>query len=451
MTQELHPSCPWLPATSLDTPFGCRLATASSLPRLDLARQVQLGDQLLAGMTLVVVVDEPEMLTKAPLATWIGGSAAPVGLTENLLSTPSSPGLLPSLEVARGLSVSLGGNLVETPWGAGASYGLGSLQLLAFDPRAPAVHADAWVEHRETALFELAADRTALFASHPARPKASSTQASELAALLEVPRLPPGTLPWLGLMLVLWAVGYFVALRRPPKRPSRDLLTLLGLSSVAVLALLLVVSLRGALSPQHSAFSPLRKPSVKVSYVEVGAGLARGHAITWSTPSGSKKHLAEPELVRQQTMVDLGGSIALFVTDSAVLINNDSTLDLQHLFVFDPRTCTVSYLPELRSGTNASLASARSLFTLVRVPPNQTATSLELFRHARDLGAEARDATLLYQAVASALGPVGWWPSDVPSLISLTDGVHANPNRGTAFTLTAGRTVFRVVGQGRQP
>ncbi len=152
------------------------LAPSELLTRLDGAELEALASFVLAGGTLAIGVSKPEDLRHPTLAAMLGGEAeaAPISeLGRTVLPWPHRPGATapygarnppppsPPREELR-LSGHRGGNLAPSHFGASATYGLGEVVLLSFDPSKPAHLEDPFVQVRLGELARRAFDRQAL-------------------------------------------------------------------------------------------------------------------------------------------------------------------------------------------------------------------------------------------------------------------------------------------------
>jgi hypothetical protein len=135
-----------------------------------------LANYVLGGGSLAVVITRPEDLRNPTLAAMAGGTLAQGPAPSEVRRTPAQAperadskgrrgaahapkSVWPTDDVATALTGYTGGNLYPTIFGAAASYGLGELHLLAFDPtKAPAVD-DPWVQGRMLELVRHAWDR----------------------------------------------------------------------------------------------------------------------------------------------------------------------------------------------------------------------------------------------------------------------------------------------------
>ena len=144
------------------------------LSRMQGAELEALVAYVLAGGELAVVVSHAEDLRKPALEAFVGGTvsvgrAAVVTTSRLELTSPPPPGhprwpsgLSPADETI--LTGYAGGNLAPTPAGASATYGLGEVTLLAFDPSTPAVASDPWVQMRVADLARRAYERQSVSA-----------------------------------------------------------------------------------------------------------------------------------------------------------------------------------------------------------------------------------------------------------------------------------------------
>ncbi|MGK4001863.1 hypothetical protein WMF31_04525 [Sorangium sp. So ce1036] len=158
------------------------LMRTDTLSRLGGAELEALAGYVLSGGTLALAVARPEDLRHPALAALVGGEVAKAGVAPPTLEeilppsvssgfgTPENalapaPGARP--EVAEALSGWSGGNLRGSAYGSSASYGLGEVHLLAFDPTRPQAASDPWVKIRMADLARRAHDRRSTVAFRP--------------------------------------------------------------------------------------------------------------------------------------------------------------------------------------------------------------------------------------------------------------------------------------------
>lgn len=167
---------------SLYTSADAVLLRSDTLARLTGPELDALAGYALAGGTLAITIVRPEDMRHPTLVALVGGeiTRAPVHsetLTPITLPSPfgSAGGAgkaIPSPakaqdSVGEALTGYAGGNLRGSAFGASATYGLGEVHLLAFDPtRQPAVD-DDWVKARMIDLARRGYDRRSTLAFRP--------------------------------------------------------------------------------------------------------------------------------------------------------------------------------------------------------------------------------------------------------------------------------------------
>lgn len=459
------------------------------------AREALVG-WILGGGTLALAVTRPEDLASPLVKALVGGEAAPTepepewrnpaeftvadeGPSQSFGPPPARRhSVAPSPAVQQMLQGYAGSNLRSTEWGAAASYGLGEVHLLAFDPtREPAV-ADEWaglklVElvrhtwHRRThvafRLGETALDNPPDPIRRVLDPSEKERWAIAVAALI-----------LLIYSLLAGPVNFYRAGRA--ERPLRALvhLPLWALGASLSIVLLAFVS-KGAARARH------------LTLVEAGAGMSRGSAVTFRgfyTPT-SRELLVYPlhadgilelsgdtsghqerrvlvdrdgarlgelstkpwqlAIVREDGFMELGGGVSLVETGPGSLrIKNGLTRDLVTVLVKLPGA-PGRYFSRISAGASVRAEQGELLrqellaWTWLGLG-NWTASPL----------VEQDDATLADALTALegyAPNDTLWWPDDVPVLLGqLGGGKGASRDAGVAVDYD--RVVVRVVGYG---
>lgn len=154
------------------------LMRTDTLVRLAGADLDALAGFVLGGGTLALVPARPEDLRHPTLVSLVGGEVAPGPVAaetrREMLPSPGSssgrvipPAPAPMDDVAVAMGGWTGGNLRPSPYGSAATYGLGEVHLLAFDPaNKPAVD-DPWVQIRMIDLARRAYDRRSTVVFRP--------------------------------------------------------------------------------------------------------------------------------------------------------------------------------------------------------------------------------------------------------------------------------------------
>ena len=255
-----------------------------------------LGNWVLAGGALAVVVTRPEDLRGGFLKTLVGSEIAkgapPTALTAptrfpvpqqtpgsgSLGPTPhSGSGVLttkvlgPSRQLIGELAGYSGGNLRQSRWGASASYGLGELHLLAFDTTREANTSDEWVKHKLVDLVAHSWQRRQLIALPHAQTALDTSQVDEIRRQLDPNEGTRWTIAVSALLLLIYAVlagplNFYLAAKKG--RPLRALWILPIWSAVAFTSIV-VLGIVG-----KGVFGRVRR----LTLVEAGAGMPRAAA-----------------------------------------------------------------------------------------------------------------------------------------------------------------------------
>lgn len=469
-----------------------------------------LGDWVLAGGTLAVVVTRPEDLHGPKLRALLGGAAhatdPPAALkrptdfevvpdtsgdSSSYGSAPSAGStiterLAPSPGVVTKLVGYAGGNLRASPWGASASYGLGEVHLLAFDATREPFVSDPWVKLKMLALVQHAWNRGATVALPFARTSLDSPELSQVRRVLDPNEGSRWAIAVAALLLLAYAVmaGPVNFLRA--SRKGRPLSALVHLPMWAGGAMVLVVGL-------GVAAKGVTGQARHLTLVEAGAGMSRGVATRFrafyassSTKltvrasersdvldvagsdedtgrtlvvdrdgarlAGFRSQPWQTVLVREDGFISLGGGISIVADpDGEVEVTNRTAHDLLGVLLKVPHGDVV-YFPRIRDGQRVLASKGR------KVPGHvgrawlgssgATAHRLDADAFTPTLRGAAPGAGAAWQALeALASHDTDWWPSDVPVLLAELDGGEGRTS-DSGLKLTVDRVLVRVVGYG---
>jgi hypothetical protein len=476
------------------------IGSGRDLSRLDETARVALSDWLLSGGALALALDRPEDLANPLLEAMAGGhitrGRAPESLqavTQFLVPSDEPPAtsvgsvrlrevrLAPSSEVVRRFAGYTGGNLSATPWGASASYGLGELHLLSFDPRDALVARDPWVKHKLADLARHAFDR------EPQATVRHSTIGNGDANLEQVRREldPNQTSRWTiavsALVLLLYAAGagplsFYLAARKG--RPLRALWQLPLWSA----ATFLVIVLCGVLGKGVSGRAR------KLSLFDLGAGMTRAAALRFRgfyAPSSRelvvrasrREHLLDlaantndiartllldrdgprlqglrtkpwqTVLVREEGFADLAGGVSLISEGENLLIKNRSGRDLVGALVRVP-SGTTTYFRRIKEGESVRASEGKALGAL---GGHSAPGALEASRFEAQLEADFPGLGHCWEAMERALANDSeWWPNDAPALLAALDGGEGKLT-DSGLRVDYDRALVRVVGTGGTP
>ena len=472
---------------------GAVLIGSGALARLDPDETAALGEYVLSGGTLAVVITRPEDVRAATLSALLAGEAHPVAADGALLreievdrSTGSNGRMPPAAaapepEVARDLVGYAGGNLRPSLYGASAPYGLGEVHLLGFDPsRRPAVDSP-WIHIRMVDLLRRAVERrgTALL-----QPGNDAVDDAEVRKLLDPNEGSRWAVILSALLLCAYAVGAGPLNFSRWRRRGRPLAALptLALMSAATFGGVVVVGV---------AAKGCSGRARHLSVIEAGAGMevgsvkrfrgyyaasssemtvwpwSRGSVLAVQGERGDRGRLVidgeglrlegvslepwETVVVREDGVVDLGMGVALLPAGTGdVRVVNRSGRALVGLILKTPRSLDQLYLARLADGeaanstdfTAAGTANGRSSGTATR--PVTAPDFYAVERHFEAVDPGLSDA---WQAVSRAAPDTDWFPRDVPTLLAaLEDGEGQSSDGG--YALEVDRVLVRVVGFG---
>lgn len=464
-----------------------------------------LAGWVLGGGTLALALDRPEDLRSDRLAAFVGGTPERRPATERLGrpavfrrpdegagpfgrggggTAPREEWIAPSPAARRNLVDYAGGNLRRTRWGSVASYGLGEVHLLAFDPTDPEAVRDPWVRYSTLELVSHAADRRAHVAFSAARPLADGRIAA-VRRLLD----PHEQIRWAvvvsAIALLIYAVAAGpISFRRAARqgRPLRALL-FMPLWSLGATAFVLTVGLvakGGSSRARHLAL------------VEAGAGFSRASATRFrafitssadtltigATDRDSLLDVAgdgettrrtlvldrsgarltqlvtrpwETLVVREDGFADLGGGVSVLATGSGDLsVDNRVGRELVGVIV-KPAGEAPRYFARLADGERVLASDGRPVPWSGPAPaPAAGIEPLRAHRFSSLLDADFPRLGEAWTAVDGLLGATtDWWPPDVPVVMAQVAGGEGRTEDG-GLPMDTEYFLLRVVGYGGQ-
>ncbi|HEY8944592.1 MAG TPA: hypothetical protein VIM73_10040, partial [Polyangiaceae bacterium] len=448
------------------------LGSARALSKLSEPERAALAAWVLSGGALAVTLTRPEDLEEPLLSALVGGKlspeAAPRALGEPTLfvvptdeveqQNPAAPAplrgmrLAPSAHTRSKLVSYSASNARPTEWGAAASYGLGEVHLLAFDPDDPAVASDPWTRYKLADLVRHAFDREPLAVLRQSAQSPDALLVDGVRRELDPNQATRWTIVVSAVVLLLYAglagpLSFYLAARRG--KPLRALLQLplwsaVALGIVAVLGLfgkgiagkarrLAIVEagagtttgaalfFRGfyAASSRDLVVRAARRENV-LDLAGLGDDLPRTLAVDRDGPRllGLRTRPWQTLLVREEGFFDLSGGISVVPSGGDVLIHNRSARDLIGVVV-KPAAADARYIARIRDGESVLASKGRPISLLGAVMKGFSPTSpLSADSFANTVDADFPGLGKVWRAVEPAVSGGGeWWPTDVPVLI----------------------------------
>jgi hypothetical protein len=438
--------------------------------------------------------DPQQAPTPAPTTTPMKWDPSPKPLTLEPLVTPGRGGARvgPTSEVKDKLLGWSGGNLHPSDFGASATYGLGEVHLLAFDPTEAPMLDDPWVHARLVDMMARAWERDALVAFPHGSGERNNYRIDEVRRALDPnENFRPG-LGISALLLVIYSIvaGPVLFLRSAKKgKPLQPLLWAPAFSVVAFGAIVLV----------GLASKGWRGRARRVSLVETGAGVTRGTVRRYrgffasetrslavqasdrssvldvaSGDSSTHENAVlrvdrngvalenltslpwQTVVVREDSFMDLKGAVSVIANpDTTIDVINHTGHTLKDVLVWVPGD-KVTYFGELKDGARSHSTAGK---TVLSSSARRAATSGSRSVHplqARDIGyaISARyneRVAQTWSALESAAGEaVDWWPDEVPVVMGEMLGADS-PRSDSGLAIESDRLLFRVVGKGGAP
>ncbi len=475
---------------------------SADLARLKGAELAALAGFVLAGGTLAVVPTRPEDLRTAPLTAFLGGNARSGPISRELYTLPgraSGAGASAAVDRPGGeeggdpnlresFSGYAGANLHDSRFGAVASYGLGEVHLLAFDPLAPQNANDPWIHARVKELVARAYNRRVLRA-FPGHDGDGSNEAHDsIRRALDPNENFRGALGVSALLLVLYAIlaGPVLHLRAQKRQKPLEPLVRAPFLAAGTFALLVLVGL---------AAKGFRGRARHVMFVETGAGMGRASGVAYRGFFSSRAEqlslrsigpgamMARMERAEQnpdrylvdrdgivlqnlaalpwQTIVvresgflyDLNGSVDVRrLPDGHVKVKNGLALPLRDVVLGDGSHAT--YFPTIAAGASVTDAEGRALPGRYRdtssygsMPTHRLASYL-----LRDVvgGPEGMRTAATWEMAEGLAQGSDFWSDDVPVLIAEISP-KGNGASESGLSLESERVLLRVVGEGGTP
>jgi hypothetical protein len=504
-----------VPGTNVGyAPATVVLAQSATLAQLEPNELEALGNWVLSGGALAVVVTRPEDLRGPVLRAFLGGEAQAATVPdmlrrERIFAVPSEPSsvapgpsvapgrspsaprverqtLAPSSVVAAGLVHFTGGNLKDCPWGAAASYGLGEVHLLAFDATKDPFVSDAWVQLSLVDLVRHAWQRDRFVTMAVGRPALNQPYVHAVVRELDPNQQTRWTIALSALLLLAYAVvagplNFYRAARRG--KPLRALVFLPVYAAGAV-ASIIAIGMMGR---------GVQGRSRRLSFVEAGAGMAKGSIIRYRAffasssdellvRAGDRRNVLDVAgqlndasavialdrdglrleqlqanpwqtvVVREDGFVSLGAGVSMVQNERGeTVVVNRTARDLRSVVVKLPGR-DAAYFLAIKDGQSVNVSTGRTLSHRIGEPLSaEMPKPLSSGVFASVVDEQAPGLSSAWDAIEQAARTgADWWPSDVPVLIAELDERPARAS-DSGLKLDQQRTLIRVVGYGGLP
>jgi hypothetical protein len=431
-------------------------------------------------------------------ATPIGFTSAAPQSNPKLFVPVKSTGKAPSFRIGplpavrEKLMGFSGGNLRPSPYGASATYGLGEVHLLAFDPTVSPGIDDSWAHGRLVDLLAHAWDGRAKQIFPHGSGERRSTGLNEIRKSLDPNENFRIALGISAILLVVYSIvaGPITYIRATRRGKPLDPLLWAPMWSAIAFGAILLIGLAG---------KGWRGRARHVAIVETGAGMTRGairryrgffssqtrsltiqasdrSCVLDVVASDSHEHgdavmridrngarLENLTSLPWQTVVvaedglyDFKGGISILPTpDGSVDVVNHSARELRELLVYVPKQ-GIYYFSSLKDGDRLHANGGKLLLAHLS-RPRSTAGTLAV--HGFDpaylastiAGKEGEHVHQAWLPVTSAAGPaVDWWPDDAAVVLAEVVGGEGTKS-DSGLSIESDRLLVRVVGQGGAP
>jgi len=504
---QIHPATGELALPDLAAGYASAtvvLASSRTLSALSPSARDALFSWVLAGGALAVTLDRPEDVQSPWLEALAGGRVRPTSAARQLSQSSQfavradsgskmAPGgepriVLQSAEPSPELVATFAGlsgtNLRVSPWGESASYGLGEVHFLAFNPDSELAINDAWARLKVLDLIRHAWERASTVALPHGQAALDDARAAGIRRVLDPNESTRWTIVVSALLLLIYAalagpLNFFLA-----QRKGRPLRALLYLPLWAALALVSIVVL-GILGKGVTGRSR------HLTLIESGAGMARA-AITrfrglYASTAGDRTVRAargsvldvlgdpdeitrellfdrdgirleklrekpwEVQVVREDGFTNLGAGISITRSENgAVSVKNRCARDLLSVIVNAPGQ-GLAYFAKIADGQTVRVDSGRWLGHFAPTTSSSGAHSLSVDSFRNDVEERTKGLGAAWDALDTvAGGEVDWWPEDVPVLLAELEGGEGK-TQDSGLRLDVDRVLVRVVGFGGVP
>ncbi len=480
------------------------LASGRTLSALSPPARDALFSWVLGGGALAVTLDRPEDLQSPWLEALAGGKVRATAAARALAQTSQfavradngskmAPGAeprvflqaaQPSPELVATFAGLSGANLRVSPWGEAASYGLGEVHFLAFNPDTEVAANDGWARLKVIDLIRHAWERASVVVLPHGQAGLDDSRAANVRRVLDPNESTRWTIVVSALLLLIYAalagpLNFFLAQRKG--KPLRALLYLpvwagLALASIVVLGILgkgvtgrarhltLIESGAGMARAAVTRFRGLYGSAA----ADLTVRAARGNVLdVLGDPDEITRDLLidrdglrleklrekpwEVEVVREDGFTNLGAGISITRTENGVVsIKNRCARDLVSVIVNAPGQ-GLAYFAKIPDGQTVRVDSGRSLghFSPTTSSSGSHALTVDQFR--ADVEEHAKGIGAAWEALESvAGGEVDWWPEDVPVLLGELEGGEGK-TQDSGLRLDVDRVLVRVVGYGGVP
>jgi len=415
--------------------------------------------------------------------------ATPIGWYVPARTTPFGPlaGTGPTTALRPKLSGYSGGNLRPTEYGATASYGLGQVHVLGFNPTSSPALEDPWMHGRMLDMVGDAWERHALLA-FPQGEGGRSSNVYEVRRALDPNENFRPALGIAAILLVLYSIlaGPLVFMRSYRRGRPLDPLVWVPVASAGCFALIVVIGLAG------KGWSGRAR---HLALVEAGAGMSRGAVhrfrgffasqtramrVRASEPgsvldlvAADSRDQGDPVLrldkdgtslenltslpwqtvvVSEDGFTELGGGVAVREqADGSVVVANHTGHRLKNVVVWAPKA-DASWFANVDPGETVLSTSGRTVFVpssrSTGTAGTRTVHEIDASRFQTLLGHAGEEMTVRWSAMSSASGSsTDWWPDDVPVVIGEIEGGEGVKTDAT-LRVESDTMLFRVVGEG---
>ncbi len=405
-----------------------------------------------------------------------GGKGSGARVRETVYATRTDPSLLTGYR---------GGNLRPTDFGASATYGIGQVLFLAFDPTAKALVDDAWTQGRVVELVRRSHDRRRVAALQYGHVQRENYVNDDLRRSLDPNENFRPALAISAVLIVVYAIFVGPLLFGQARRRGKLFAPLVFAPAISAVAFFAIVLTGLAMRGWNGG-------SRRIALVEVGAGMRHGHVMTLRGffTGGATAMAIAPE--DRASTVDLGlnvkdaapdarlavgdmgmalvgvrsrpwstllvrdlgttsdfGTVSMQFVGRDLVIRNETPYPLRDAVVHNPGSDELRYFETIPPGETRKASAGAYVGRPSSGSPGQP-KALNLYELTGSLEQDQRKRMEERWKPWASIGDTDFWSPEVPVLIATMEGAPA-PKEDTGLKVRSHATAIRVVGLGGNP
>lgn len=405
-----------------------------------------------------------------------GGKGSAAHARETVYATRTDPSLLSGYR---------GGNLRPTDFGASATYGIGQVLFLAFDPTSKPLVDDAWTQGRVVELVRRAHDRRRVAALQYGHVQHENYVNEDLRRSLDPNENFRPALAISAVLIVVYAIFVGPILFGQARRRGKLFAPLVFAPAISAVAFFAIVLTGLAMRGWNGG-------SRRIALIELGAGMQHGHVMTLRGffTGGATAMAISPE--DRGSTVDLGlnvkdaapdarlavgdsgmalvgvrsrpwstllvrdlgttadfGSVSMQLVGRDLVFRNGTPYTLRDVVVHDPKTDELRYFESIAPDETRKAGAGIYVGRPSSGSPGQP-KALNLYELTGSLESDQRKRMEERWKPWASIGDTDFWSPEVPVLIGTLEGAPA-PKDDSGLKVRSHATAIRVVGLGGTP